>query len=74
MGQRTRGLYQRGRTFWFAHQENGRRIFVSLKTSDYVLAVKRAAQIIKRPSLNPREGLGAEIDAFLASGLLIPWK
>lgn len=65
MGQKIRGLYQRGRIFWFAHQENGRRVYVSLKTPDYVLAVQRAAQIIKRPSLNPTEGLAADIDAFL---------
>lgn len=66
MGDKIKGLYQRGRTFWFAHQEAGRRIFVSLKTSDYVLAVQRAAKIIKRPDLNPTQGLGADIDAFLA--------
>ena len=66
MGEKIKGLYQRGRTFWFAHQEEGRRIFVSLKTNDYVLAVKRAAQIIKRPNLNPTEGLAADIDTFLA--------
>jgi len=66
MGEKIKGLYKRGHVFWFTHQKDGRRIFVSLRTSDYVEAAQKAVMILKRPSLNPTQGLGADIDAFLA--------
>ncbi len=65
MKTRLRGLYKRGNTFWLAHQKDGRRFFVSLQTDDYVQAVQKASVILRTPSLNPTQGLRADIDAFL---------
>ncbi len=39
--EKIRGLYQRGNTFWFAHQKGGSRRFVSLETNNYRLALVR---------------------------------
>lgn len=66
MRQKLKGLYKRGDVFWFAHQKDGKRIFVSLQTADYVEAVQKASFILKRPNLSQTEGLAADIDAFLA--------
>lgn len=65
MKTRLRGLYKRGNTFWFAHQKDGRRFFVSLKTDDYVQAVQKASVLLRTPSLHPTEGLRPDIEAFL---------
>ncbi|MBK9168063.1 MAG: site-specific integrase [Bryobacterales bacterium] len=65
MKTRIRGLYKRGNTFWFAHQKEGRRFFVSLKTDDYVQAVQKASVFLRTPSLNPTQGLRPDIEAFL---------
>jgi len=46
--------------------ESGRRIQVSLGTSDYSEAVVKAAAIINTPFLNDSGPLGQEIEAFLA--------
>ena len=48
-----RGLYKRGNTFWFAHQKDGRRFFVSLQTDDYVQAIQKVSVILSTLSLNP---------------------
>lgn len=63
--EKIKGLYRRrGKTYWLAHQKNKRRVFVSLETSDYVEAVKKASLILTRPELNPTAGLKSDINEF----------
>jgi integrase len=61
-----RGIYRRGNIFWFARMESGRRIQVSLGTSDHSEAVIKASAIISAPFLNDSGPLEQEIEAFLA--------
>jgi len=42
--KRIKGIYLRGNTFWYAKQVKGKRIFISLHTSDESEAISRAAQ------------------------------
>lgn len=44
-----RGIYLRGKIFWFSKRIGLERFFVSLKTTDYSQAVERALKIIETP-------------------------
>jgi hypothetical protein len=66
MKKKIKGIYLRGKVFWFARQVKGKRIFVSLETSDYDEAVARAYEVIDAPDLIPSEGIEAEIPRFVA--------
>ncbi len=63
--KKLRGIYLRGHTYWLAHQHRGRRLFTSLRTSDYAEAVRAAYQLLGTPTLNTTEGLLGDIHAFL---------
>ena len=60
-----RGIYPRGNVFWFTHMKNGRRIQLSLGTSDYSEAVTKALEIRADPFLATADPLQSEIDAFI---------
>jgi hypothetical protein len=60
-----RGIYQRGDTFWYARQVNGRRTWVSLETGDYAEAVQRAMEIREKPELQGIGPFETEIERFL---------
>lgn len=60
-----RGIYQRGDTFWYARQVNGRRTWVSLETNDYAEAVQRAMEIREKPELQGTGPFEVEIERFL---------
>ncbi len=62
---RVKGIYLRGRTYWFAKQVNGRRSFVSLETDDYLLAAQRAREIMDSPKLQPAQSFMAEVERFV---------
>jgi integrase len=61
-----RGIYRRGKIYWLAIQRNGKRQFITLETSDFAEAVKRATMIRQAPELNESMPLRAEIDRFIA--------
>jgi hypothetical protein len=43
--KKIRGIYFRGKTYWFPHGTGKRRLQVSLETTDCVEAVRRAQAI-----------------------------
>jgi len=61
-----RGIYKRGKFYWLAQQRNRKRVFVSLETEDFAIAVQRAQEIRDRPELNAGGLLEAEIARFIA--------
>lgn len=61
----TKGIYLRGRIYWMAYQRRGKRVFISLETSDLAEAIRRAADARTRPELNEGGLLRAEIDRFV---------
>ena len=61
-----RGIFRRGNIFWFAKMIDGRRIQVSLNTSEYAEAVVNATKILDHPFLNEAEPLQQEIESFLS--------
>jgi site-specific recombinase XerD len=60
-----RGIYRRGNVFWFTHMKNGRRIQLSLGTSDYSEAITKALEVRADPFLATADPLQSEIDAFI---------
>ena len=62
---KAKGIYLRGKIYWFAKQVNGRRSFVSLETDDYVVALQRAREIRDSPELQPARSFTAELGRFL---------
>jgi len=60
-----RGIYQRGNIFWYGRMVSGKRIQVSLETSDYGEAVAKALDIRADPFLITADPLRAEIEAFI---------
>lgn len=62
----SRGIYRRGETFWLNFQRKGKRVFVSLETSDFAEAIVRAREIRTRPELSISGRFLDEIDRFLA--------
>ena len=62
--KKIRGIYLRGKTYWFSHGTGKRRLQVSLETTDYVEAVRRAQAILDNPLLNATDGFKAELDKF----------
>lgn len=62
--KKIRGIYLRGKIYWFTHGTGKRRLQVSLETSDYAEAVKRAQAILDNPLLNSTDGFKAELDKF----------
>jgi len=66
MEKKIRGLYRRGNTFWFAHQKDGRRHWVSLETNDYQVAVARLNDV--RPVLDERKPPPAWKSVYLSKG------
>ena len=61
----TRGIYQRGNIYWLAQQRKNKRVFVSLETSDFADAVRRAEELRELPELNQGGLLRAEIQRFV---------
>lgn len=61
-----RGIYLRGSVYWLNFQRNGKRLFVSLETSDFTEAIKRAQEIRAAPILKQGSPFADEIEAFLA--------
>jgi len=61
-----RGIYQRGETYWLTYQSGGKRTRISLETSDFAEAVKRAAELRAHPTLQPSEGIEADVTRFIA--------
>jgi hypothetical protein len=49
MPKRSKGIYLRGNVYRYAVQENNRRVFKSLKTSDESEAIRRAATAKREP-------------------------
>jgi hypothetical protein len=62
--KKIRGIYLRGKTYWFVHGTGKRWLQVSLETTDYVEAVRRARAILDHPLLNATDGFKAELDKF----------
>jgi len=62
--KKIRGIYFRGKTYWFAHGAGKRRLQVSLETTDYVEAVPRAQAIWDNPLLTATDGFKTELDKF----------
>lgn len=47
----TRGIYKRGDTYWLNVQKENKRTFVSLHTSDFATAIRKAARIRHSPQI-----------------------
>jgi integrase len=60
-----RGIYPRGNLFWYGRMVSGKRVQVSLETSDYGEAVTKALDIRADPFLITADPLRAEIEAFI---------
>lgn len=60
-----RGIYLRGNTYWYGRMVGGKRVQVSLGTSDYGEAVVKALEVRADPFLMAADPLRSEIDAFL---------
>lgn len=60
-----RGIYLRGNTYWYGRMVGGKRVQVSLGTSDQGEAVVKALEIRADPFLISADPLRSEIDAFL---------
>lgn len=60
------GLYRRGSVYWLARQRDGKRVFISLETSDTAEAIRRAREMISHPSLAASDRLSREAENFIA--------
>jgi len=65
--QKLRGLYRRGNTFWFAHQKEGRRRWISLETNDQRLAQTRVNDL--RTALDRDDPLPAWRRMYVKKGV-----
>ena len=62
-----KGIYRRGRIYWYKWQEHGERKYVSLETDDPVLALQRAREVRGAPILQSSQGLQRDINRYLES-------
>jgi integrase len=60
-----RGIYKRGAVYWLNVRRHGKRHFVSLETSDYAEAIRRAVEVRAAPTLQAGAGFPTEIENFL---------
>ncbi len=63
---RITGMYKRGNVYWFTRMVEGRRVQVSLETTDPREAVDRAMEVRANPFLHSSDPFGEEIERFLA--------
>ena len=61
-----KGIYQRGNVFWFTRTVQGRRIQVSLETTEYAKAVAKALDVRADPFLHAADAFPDETKAFIA--------
>jgi len=47
----TRGIYKRKNSYWLNVQKDNKRTFISLRTSDLAVAIRKAAQIRHSPQI-----------------------
>lgn len=66
MNSEARGIYLRGSVYWLAFQRDKIRKFISLETSDFVEAVRRAQEIRRIPELNASGRIDGLIERFVA--------
>jgi integrase len=64
-GGKIRGIYLRGNTFWYGRMVAGKRLQVSLGTSDQGEAVVKALEVRADPFLMSADPLSSEVEAFL---------
>lgn len=62
-----KGIYRRGRIYWYKWQENGQRKYVSLETEDPFVALQRAGEVCSAPHLQSSQGLLRDINRYLES-------
>jgi integrase len=60
-----RGLFLRGQVFWWNHQENGRRVRISLETTDRGEAVRKILEYRANPHLGEAGRWEFEVDHYL---------
>ena len=69
-----RGMYRRGKIFWYAKMENGARTYLSLDTEDEGEAVRKVLEYRKNPELAPVDAYRHELERYIrtqvASGRL----
>jgi len=63
---RLKGVYRRGKKFWYRYSHEGRQYRVPLETEDEGEAVTKALRILRDPVLAGADPLAEELDAFLA--------
>ena len=63
MSKLHKGIYLRGKTYWFAVQEAGKRMFISLQTDDASVAITRA-NLAKVNAPIPQAKEGHKADTF----------
>jgi integrase len=61
-----KGIYKRGRIFWYKWQENGERRYVSLETDDPIEALTRARQVKGSPIFQASQGLRRDMERYLS--------
>ena len=62
-----KGIYRRGRIYWYKWQDQGNRKYVSLETDDPVEALRRAREVRGAPILQSSQGLLRDINRYLES-------
>ena len=65
-GRSVRGLYLKRRSYWFARQTEGKRVWVNLQTADLAEAITRKTQIEHSPLLAPDCGITGDAERFVA--------
>ena len=64
---RMRGLYVRGKKFWYTRMIDGARTQMSLDTEDYGEAVKKVLEIRQNPTLAPVDTFSHEVSTYIRS-------
>jgi hypothetical protein len=62
--ERLKGLYLRGKIYWFAHGTGKNRLQESMENSDEAEAIKKAKLILENPELNPCNGFLREMNRY----------
>jgi hypothetical protein len=60
-----RGLYRRGKIFWYAKMVGRRRTQVSLSTEDQGQAVAKVLAMRQQPELLPMNTYDAEVESYI---------
>ena len=64
---RIKGIYLRGKTYWYAKQVGGKRRFISLQTSEEAEAISRAAQAKAESAFKSGDSFDTDFQRYLTA-------